>query len=130
MSINTYEINGIIIFFVSKQHNHAWLWQWNVWLSVNYTYLFINKWQRRNVFFRDGRSRISVSFTNWSNQPKSCRGSTLFAFFLSRLLQNQSQFYQLKWATNIFLGITPRGLFYFDRFTPESDSAKNMQQKI
>ena len=36
-------------------------------------------------------------------------------------------FNQLKLATKLFLGITPRS-FFFGRVAPESDSDKNMQK--
>ena len=54
-----------------------------------------------------------ISFTNWRYKPKFCKGFPHVAcFFLSRSLQNQSQFNQLKWATKILQGVPPRGFFF------------------
>ena len=46
-------------------------------------------------------------------------------FFLSRSLQNQSQFHQLKSETKFFKGVPLRSLFFFVRVTPESESDFN-----
>ena len=117
MRINTDDINKTILFVVSKQHNHAWWWQCEVWLSGNYTYSFIDKWKINNVFlsrllhnqcqfhhlkwatkilqrvspfclfFCPGYSRIIFSFTNWSKQTNFCEGFPHVAWLANNIEQ-------------------------------------------
>ena len=53
----------------------------------------------------------SVSPTEVRNQTLARGSPTQIVFFRSRSLQNQSQFHQLKWSTNILKGVPPRSFF-------------------
>ena len=74
--------------------------------------------------------KYSISFTNWSDERKYCKGFPHVAFYPpSRSLQNQSQFHQLKYATKILQGVNPRSLFSPIRVIPESESEFNCAAK-